>query len=131
MLGDRPCVATIVVKSTIHRPRDGELRWLAATDEREGPPARTIWLAFKPGGKYVGPEGVAAILSDALLALAEHEGRITPLLGQPVAAPVLKEKDSAGLAPRPLTAAKKEAEGALLDFRPSPLGHEAPARNGA
>jgi hypothetical protein len=131
MLGDRPGVAKIVVKSTIHRPGDGELRWFAATDEREGPPAHILWLAFKPGGRYVGPEGVAAILSDALLALAEREGSITPLLGQLVAAPVLKEKDSTGVAPRPLTAAKKEAGGMLVDFRPGPLGHTAPTPNGA
>jgi len=129
MLGDRPGVAKIVVKSSIHRRHDGELRWFVTTTEQEGPPAHTIWLAFNPGGKFVGPEGVAAILSDALLTLAEREGLITPLFGQPVAVPVLK--DSAGVAPRPQTAAKKEAEGTLLEFRPSPLGHHAPTPNGA
>jgi hypothetical protein len=124
-------VAKVVVKSTIHRPVDGEFRWLVATDEREGPPAHAIWLAFRPDGKYIGPEGVAAILADALLTLAEREGAMTPLVGQPVAAPVLKDKDSAGVAPRPRTAAKKEADETLVEFRPSPIGHDALTPNGA
>jgi hypothetical protein len=131
MFGNRPGVAEVVVKSTIHRPVDGEFRWLVATEEGEGPPAHTVWLAFRPDGKYIGPEGVAAILADALLTLAEREGVMTRLVGQPVAALVLKDKDSAGVAPRPRTAAKKEADGTLVEFRPSPIGHDALTPNGA
>jgi hypothetical protein len=131
MFGGRPGVAQVVVKSTIHRLAAGEFRWLLGTDDREGPPAHTIWLAFRPDGKYIGPEGVAAILADALLALAEREGEVTPVVGQPVAAPVLKDKDSAGLPPRLPTAAKKEADGMLVEFRPSPIGHDALTPTGA
>ena len=125
--GGRPGVSRVVVKSTIHRPVDGEFRWLVATDERDGPPTHTIWLAFRPDGKYIGPEGVAAILADALLTLAEREGEVTPVVGQPVGG--TPPRESAGLAPRARIAPKKEADGALVDFRPSPLGPDAVTLN--
>jgi hypothetical protein len=118
-------VAKVVVKSTIHRPAEGEFRWLLATGERDGPTAHTIWLAFRPGGKYIGPEGVAAILADVLVALAEREGNMIPIVGQTVSAPVPRDKDSAGVPPRPRTAAKKEADGTVVEFPPSPIGQDA------
>ena len=123
ILGDRLSVERIVVQGALHR-RDGEYRWLDTT-EGEGALAHTVWLAFRPTGRFIHPEGVAAILSDALLALAEREGHVIPLVGQPVAVPSVKDRDSTGVAPRPRTAANKEAEGMLVEFRPSPLGHDA------
>jgi hypothetical protein len=127
MLGDRLSVDRIVVQSALHR-RDGEYRWLD-TIGGDGALAHTVWLAFRPAGRFVHPEGVAAILADALLALAEREGHVVPLVGLPVAVAVLKDKDSAGMAPRPRTSANKEAEGMLVEFRPSPLGHDAVTPN--
>jgi hypothetical protein len=41
-----------------------------------------IWLAFKPAGTSIGPDGVAAALTDALLALAERVQRLTAGLEQ-------------------------------------------------
>ena len=129
LLGDRPTVEKIVVKSALHRA-DGEYRWVD-TVGGEGALSHTVWLAFEPAGRFIHPEGVAAILADALLALAEREGQVIALVGQPLAAPSHKEKDSTGLPPRPRAAANREPEGTLMAFPPGPLGREAVTSNGA
>jgi hypothetical protein len=49
----------------------------------------------------------------------------------PVAVPAESKDSRTGLAPLPRAAANKEAEGALIEFRRSPLGHESPTRDGA
>ena len=127
-LGDRPTVEKIVVKSALHRA-DGEYRWLD-TVGGEGALAHTVWLAFKPAGRFIDPEGVAAVLADALLALAEREGRVIALGGQPLAAASHRDKDNTGLPPRPRAAANREPEGSLMAFPPAPLGREAVTSNG-
>ncbi len=132
MLGDPPGVADIVVQSSLHRAFGAELRAALTAAERDGVPAFAVWLAFKPDGKPIGPEGVAAVLSDALLALAEHTRKVSLVLGVPVAVPAETKDSRNGVAPQPRVAANnKEAEGTILEFRPSPLGREAPTRNGA
>jgi len=131
MLGDVPCVADIVVKSSLHRVFSAELRAAITAVRRDGSPAHAIWLAFKPDGGSIGPDGVAASLTDVLLALAEHEGTVSLVLGMPVAVPAETKDSRNGVAPLPRAAANKEAEGTIIAFRPSPLGHDAPTRNGA
>lgn len=131
LLGEMPRVANIVVKSSLYRSFGAELRAVVTTAERDGPPAYAIWLAFKPFGKYIGPDGVAAVLSDVLLALAERDGRVSAVLELPVAVPAQSKDSRTGVAPQPRAAAKEEAEGTVLAFKPSPLGHSAPTHNGA
>jgi len=122
MLGDSPGVATIVVQSSLHRAFGAELRAAVTTAERDGTPAYVVWLAFKPDGKPIGPEGVAAVLSDMLLALAERTGSLSLVLGLPVAVPAETKDSRNGVVPQPRAAAREESEGTVIAFRPNPLG---------
>jgi len=131
MFGDSPGVVDIVVKSSLHRAFGAELRAAVTTVERDGTPVHAVWLAFKPDGKPIGPEGVAAILLDVLLAVAERTGNSSLVFGVPVAVPAETKDSRNGVAPQPRVAANKEAEGTLIEFRRSPLGQDAPSRNGA
>ena len=130
-LGTSPSVARIVVKSSLHRVFGAELRAAISAAERDGPPAYVIWLAFRPAGTSIGPDGVAAALTDVLLALAEREGNVSLVLGVPVADPAETKISRNGVAPQPRAAANKEAEETVIEFRRSPLGHNAPTPNGA
>jgi hypothetical protein len=131
MFGHVPSVTHIVVQRSLHRAFGVELRAAVGAAQREGPPAFVIWLATQPEGKHMGPDGVAAVLSDVLRAVAEQAGNVSLVLGVPVAVPAETKDGGNGVAPLPRAAANKEAEGTIIDFRRSPLGHEAPSRNGA
>jgi hypothetical protein len=131
VLGEAPSVARIVVKSSLHRVFGAELRAAISAAERDGSPAYVIWLAFRPAGTSIGPDGVAAALTDVLLALAEREGTIALVFGVPVAVPAETKDSRIGVAPQPRAAANKEADGTVIEFRRSPLGQDAPSRNGA
>jgi hypothetical protein len=129
-LGLGPSVAGIVVQGSLRRAGDAGLRAAVSAARRDGAPAYVVWLASKPAGTYLGPEGVAAVLSDVLLTLAECEQRVALVLEVPVAVPATTP-DCAGVAPRPRAVAHEEAEGTLIAFPRSLLGHEAPTPNGA
>jgi len=122
MLDNSTGVANIVVQSSLHRAFGAELRAAVTTAERDGTPAYVVWLAFKPDGKPIGPEGVAAVLSDVLLALAERTRSLSLVLGVPVAVPAETKDSRNGVVPHPRAAAKEESEGTVIAFRPNPLG---------
>ena len=131
MFGDVPSVTHIVVQSSLHRAFGAELRAVLGDAQRDGAAAFVIWLATQPDGKQIGPDGVAAVLSDVLRAAAERDGNVSLVLGVPVAVPAETKDSRTGVAPQPRAAANKEAEGTVIEFRRSPLGQDAPSRNGA
>ncbi len=131
MFGDAPSVTHIVVQSSLYRAFGAELRAVVGAAQRDGAPAFVVWLATRPEGKHINPEGVAAVLSDVLRAVAEQAGNVSLVLGVPVAVPAETKDSRNGMAPLPRVAANREAEGTLIEFRRSPLGPEAPTRNGA
>ena len=131
MFGDVPSVTHIVVQRSLYGAFGAELRAVVGAAQRDGAPAFVIWLATRPDGKHIGPDGVAAVLSDVLRAVAERAGNVSLVLGVPVAVPAETKDSRNGVAPLPRAAATKEAEGMVVGFRRSPLGPEAPTRNGA
>jgi hypothetical protein len=131
MFGDAPSVTHVVVQRSLHRAFGAELRAVVGAAQRDGAPAFVVWLATRPAGAYIGPEGVAAVLSDVLRAVAERAGNVSLELGVPVAVPAETKDGRMGVDPLPRAAADREAEGTVVEFRRSPLGPEAPTRNGA
>ena len=131
MFGDVPSVTHIVVQRSLYRAFGAELRAVLGAAQRDGAPAFVIWLATRPDGKHIGPDGVAAVLSDVLRAVAERAGNVSLVLSVPVAIPAETRDTRNGVAPPPRAAANKEAEGTVIEFRRSPLGQDAPTRNGA
>ena len=98
----------------------------------------TIRLAHWCGGTLRRPEEVAGALAEELLGLYRDAAAVTIVRQTPAAIPA-PAPASAGaakdgrseLAPLPRAAAKHEAEETLIPFKGSPLGREAPTRNGA
>jgi hypothetical protein len=131
-------VTSIVLLPTLTGPTGEPLQ---AQVERDRDSSFTIRLAQWCGGTLRRPEEVAGTLAEELLGLYRDAAAVTIVRQTPAAIPatilvaadkVTPTKDGrSGVAPRPRAAAKDEAEETLVPFKASPLGREAPTRNGA
>ena len=111
----------------------------AQVEQETGTRAYLIRLAHLVGGTLRRPEEVAGALAEELLGLYRDAAAITIVRQTPAAIPATvpaasveaRKNGRSGLAPRPRAAAKEEAEETMVPFKASPLGREAPTRNGA
>ena len=113
----------------------------AQVEQETGTRSYLIRLAHLAVGTLRRPEEVAGALAEELLGLYRDAAAVTIVRQTPAAIPatipaaadkVTPTKDGrSGVAPRPRAAAKEEAEETVVPFTASPLGREAPTRNGA
>ena len=113
----------------------------AQVEQETGTRSYLIRLAHLAVGTLRRPEEVAGALAEELLGLYRDAVAVTIVRQTPAAIPatipaaadkVVSTRDGrSGVAPRPRAAAKDEAEETVVAFKASPLGREAPTRNGA
>ena len=113
----------------------------AQVEQETGTRSYLIRLAYMVGGTLRRPEEIAGALAEELLGLYRDAAAVTIVRQTPAAIPatipaatdkVTSTKDGrSGVAPLPRAAAKNEAEETVIPFKASPLGHQAPTRNGA
>lgn len=105
----------------------------AQVEQLGGTRAFVIRLAHAVSGVLQRPDEVAGALAQELLGLYRDAAAVTIVRQTPAVVPAATPADRAvaprdgrlGLAPQPRAAAKYEAEGTVVNFRPSPLGHSA------
>jgi len=106
---------------------------LAQVEQLDGTRAFIIRLAHAVGGVLQRPDEVAGALAQEVLGLYRDAAAVTIVRQTPAAGPaaapverVVARNDSRlVMPPQPRAAAKDEAEGTVIKFRPSPLGRSA------
>ena len=124
-------VSSISLLPTLAGPSGEPLQ--AEVEQANGSSSFAIRLAHWVGGALRRPEEVAGALAEELLGLYRDAAAVTIVRQTPAAVPATvpalaaatRKDGRMGVALLPRAAAKDDAEGTLVSFRPSPLGRSA------
>jgi hypothetical protein len=114
----------------------------AQVEQVNGTRAFSIRLAHTVAGTLRRPEEISGALAEEFLDLYRNTAAVTIVRETPAAIPATPLASTeavggggrggrSGVAPLPRAAVKQEAEETVIAFKASPLGREAPTRNGA
>jgi hypothetical protein len=124
-------VSSIALLPSLVGPNGESLQ--AQVEQLDGTRTLVIRLAHAVSGVVQRPDEVAGALAHELLGLQSDAAAVTIVRQTPTVIPAATPVDKAGprkdgrlgVAPQPRAAARDEAEGTVVNFRPSPLGRSA------